>query len=264
MKQMKSDKKQRRIWGVILSLFIISIVSIAAQIGTTSFPFLRLDGTTAMTGPIVLSAGSAAAPAIGWIDTGFYERAANVLSVTVGNSLRFEWSGNEFRSQVSTGPSVRNEAASATNPVFTGRADADTGVTFPAADSTGFTVGAVLGLSVTEGTNILTTKIFGSQVVKVTDINASTHTVLQTDYYLQVRYTATGVVTVTLPSIATVTNGFIIIIKDSGYNANNFNITVARNGSDSINNVGGNYTISAAGTSIALIANSTTSDWEIW
>ena len=70
--------------------------------------------------------------------------------------------------------------------------------------------------------------------------------------------------TVNLPAISTVGDGFVLIIKDSGYNANANNITVARNGTDTINNVAGNYTINVDGTAVVLIANDTTDDWEIW
>ena len=84
-----------------------------------------------------------------------------------------------------------------------------------------------------------------------------------TDYYIQVRRSATGICTVTLPAITTVDDGAVFIISDSGYGSATYNITVARTGSDKINNVAGSYTISQNGTSLTFVANETTLNWEI-
>ena len=103
--------------------------------------YLPLAGGT-MTGAIVLPAGSAGAPAIGWTNTGFYEAAPDQMNVSIGGTSRSFWTGNELRSQ-QTGYSLRNEAASATNPIYTTVGDADTGVGFAAADQLSLTAGAV-------------------------------------------------------------------------------------------------------------------------
>lgn len=194
---------------------------------------------------------------------GLYRETAN-LNIAIAGTKRFYISTAGIVGEATNAGLLYNRTPSGTDPGFTFSGDINTGIGTAGADILSLTAGAEEGIRITEGTNILTTNIKGSQIVNVTAVASGTHTVLQTDYYLQVTYTATGVVTITLPSIATVGNGFIIVIKDSGYNANTNNITVARNGSDSINNVGGNYTINNDGAAIALIANSTTSDWEIW
>ena len=104
----------------------------------------------------------------------------------------------------------------------------------------------------------------GGQQVHTKDVNvAGPYTILSTDYLLHVRQTATAAITMNLPSIATVGDGWIIISVDSGYNAAANNITLARNGTDKINNVAGNYVQNVSGSSLWLVANATTSNWEL-
>jgi len=108
------------------------------------------------------------------------------------------------------------------------------------------------------------TKFGGGQNIKGTDVNAAgPYVVLATDYVVEVRYTATGAISLNLPSIATVGNGHIVIVKDSGYNAAINNITLVRNGADTIENVAGNYVQNVSGSCLWLKANTTTSNWEI-
>jgi hypothetical protein len=109
-----------------------------------------------------------------------------------------------------------------------------------------------------------TLHINGSQSIKGTDVNAAgPYVVTATDYAIEVRYTATGAISINLPSIATVGNGRIIVVIDSGYNASVNNITLIRNGADKINNVAANYVQTVSGSCIWLKANTTTSNWEI-
>jgi hypothetical protein len=107
--------------------------------------------------------------------------------------------------------------------------------------------------------------VFGGGVlVKTTDINvAGPYVVTATDYMLCVRYTATDIISIELPSIANAGNGRVIVSIDSGYNAATKNITLVRNGSDKINNVAGNYTQNVTGSAVWLKANTVTSNWEI-
>ena len=221
------------------------------------------NGITVNSGQINLPAGSAAAPAVGWIDSGLYEPTADDIGLSLGGNLIMTWDVAEIFSANTGSFNLKVTAGASNSPVFRFRGDANTGI-WGSGDIFYAIAGGSTGITITEGTNILTTNIMGSQIVNVTAVASGTHTVLQTDYYLQCTYTATGVITITMPSIATVGDGFLLVVKDSGYNANNNNITVARNGSDTINNVGGNYTINTAGTSISFIANDTTDDWEIW
>ena len=68
--------------------------------------------------------------------------------------------------------------------------------------------------------------------------------------------TSGGVATANLPAPAANT---WIRIKDSGFNANTNNITVARNGSESIENVAGNFTLDSDGEQAVFVSDGT--DW---
>lgn len=108
------------------------------------------------------------------------------------------------------------------------------------------------------------TKLLGGCTFIGTDINAAgPYTIVDTDFFLEVRYTATDAITLNLPPIATVGNGRVIAVIDSGYNAAVKNITLARNGADKINNVAGDYTMAISGQCLWLKANATTSNWEL-
>jgi hypothetical protein len=108
------------------------------------------------------------------------------------------------------------------------------------------------------------TRLDGGQIRKGVDVNAAgPYVVTATDYMLEVRYTATGAISINLPSIAAVGNGRILVSIDSGYNAAVNNITLVRNGADKINNVAGNYVQNVSGSAIWLKANATTSNWEL-
>ena len=97
-----------------------------------------------------------------------------------------------------------------------------------------------------------------------TDVNvAGPYAVLATDFFLEVRRTATAPITINMPSIATVGSGHIVAIMDSGYNAAVNNITVAPNGADSINGVAANYTMGVSGSCLWFKANTTTANWEL-
>ena len=108
------------------------------------------------------------------------------------------------------------------------------------------------------------TKFGGGIEVHGTDVNvAGPYTILATDYYLQVRRTATAAISLNLPSIAVVGNGFTIMAKDSGYNAAVNNITWVRNGADTVENVAGSYIQNVTGSLIVFVANATTNNWEL-
>ena len=108
------------------------------------------------------------------------------------------------------------------------------------------------------------TKFGGGQTIHGTDVNvAGPYTILATDYYLHVRRTAAAAISLNLPSIAVVGDGFVIMAKDSGYNAAINNITWVRNGADTIENVAGNYLQIVTGSLIRFVANATTNNWEL-
>ena len=73
----------------------------------------------------------------------------------------------------------------------------------------------------------------GARINSITTVNTATYNLLSTDYILNITYTATGAVTITLPT-AQVVDGRTIIIKDAGGNAGTNNITVATEGAETI------------------------------
>ncbi len=94
------------------------------------------------------------------------------------------------------------------------------------------------------------------------DVNSTTHTVDTEQTYISVLHTATAAVAITLTdSTTTVNDGMIVIIKDSGYNAGTFNITISASGSDTVEN-GASLVMSTNGASVILRLNSSTADWE--
>jgi hypothetical protein len=74
---------------------------------------------------------------------------------------------------------------------------------------------------------------FGISKVTVTAVDAASYTAKLTDDIIKVIRTATGTCTVTLPS-ALCSNGRIISVKDAGGNASVNNITVATEGSETV------------------------------
>lgn len=108
------------------------------------------------------------------------------------------------------------------------------------------------------------TKFSGGQTIHGTDVDAvGPYTILATDYYLHVRRTATSTISLNLPSIAVVGDGFVVMAKDSGYNAAVNNITWVPNGVDTIENVAGNYIQNIPGSLITFVSNATTNNWEL-
>jgi len=110
------------------------------------------------------------------------------------------------------------------------------------------------------------TRLAGGQAINATYVNsAGPYTVLDTDYALEVHYTATGSISINLPAISGMAAGNprVLISIDSGYNCAANNITLVRSGSDKINNVAANYVQNVNGSAIWLKANTTTSNWEI-
>jgi hypothetical protein len=249
--------------------FAAGPAGLATFTGGASLLVGNLDLATTATNRILLPQNNDAAnPTLAFgvgANTGFYERAADSLAVCTNGTIRARFDIGGIRSDDGAGFRCSNRAATATQAtLMPNTSDGDTGLGWVAADSLSLIAGGVSIAQLTEAANQTEFRTMGSIVRKVTDVNATPYTVLQTDYYLQCRRTAAGILTVNLPSIATVGDGFVLIIKDTGYNANTFNITVARNGTDTINNVGANYTINVDGAAVVLIANDTTDDWEIF
>jgi len=110
---------------------------------------LTLQGVSRLLLP---SVNNAAIPtlAFGDGDTGLYEIIDDSLSISVAGTSRWEFSANDFRSSNTAGPSIQNETASATNPVFAFRFDLDTGIGHVAADQLSLIAGGVEMLRLVE------------------------------------------------------------------------------------------------------------------
>jgi len=73
--------------------------------------------------------------------------------------------------------------------------------------------------------------------------------------------TSDGVITITLPTAASVRSGFVLTIKDIGNNASTNNITIARAGSDQIDGLSP-IVINISYGSVSLISGGA-SQWHI-
>lgn len=88
---------------------------------------------------------------------------------------------------------------------------------------------------------------------KVTTVNTATYTVLSSDEILNVTRTATGTCVVTWPT-ALMDNGRDLLIKDAGFNASSFNITVDTGGAETIDG-SANWTINGDGDWIGVYSD---------
>jgi hypothetical protein len=111
------------------------------------------------------------------------------------------------------------------------------------------------------GKSLSRTRIEGAQSSKRETVSGS-YSVLLTDHILSVDTTSSAA-TITLPAISAVGDGHTVIIKDRANNSYTNTITVARTGSDKIDNTSSSYVIQSNGASYVFVANSALNDWEI-
>ncbi len=95
--------------------------------------------------------------------------------------------------------------------------------------------------------------LFGQRHSPPTVVNAATYDLLVTDEILHVTYTDTGVVTITWPT-AQMISGRKVIIKDAGFGATTYNITIATEGAETIDDAA-TAVISSDGSAIAIYCN---------
>jgi|6_EtaG_2_1085325.scaffolds.fasta_scaffold10940_2 6-phosphogluconolactonase/glucosamine-6-phosphate isomerase/deaminase len=88
--------------------------------------------------------------------------------------------------------------------------------------------------------------------------STATYTILATDDIVGVTYTATGAVTLTLPAISSA-GKIMFVVKDEGANANTFNITINRAGSDTVD--GGTSATISTDSGALTFYNDGTSAW---
>lgn len=95
----------------------------------------------------------------------------------------------------------------------------------------------------------------GRQKVNVTTLAAGTYSVGEQDYIISVTYTATGAVTVDIPTDL-VTVGRTIIVNDTGAGAGTNNIVITTEASETIDG-SASKTISANNGTVALFSDGT-------
>ena len=103
-----------------------------------------------------------------------------------------------------------------------------------------------------------TVKNTGGRITKRTSVTSSPYNILVSDNHISVTTTSVAI-TLNLPAIV---DGTVYHIKDQDENAFGNNITITPDGSDTIENAA-SLVISANGTCITIIGNSTTNNWEI-
>lgn len=96
---------------------------------------------------IILDAGSALAPSVGWGDTGFYEVTPNVIYVSLDGTAKWRFTSSFFGSTITAQSALLRETATSNNPNIVPSAnDADTGVGWRIAD---------VGVLIAGGVNVL-------------------------------------------------------------------------------------------------------------
>jgi hypothetical protein len=160
MKRFNELRKNKPfMWMSCVFLYLILSFQTINTINQAYFDSVTVaNGITVTSGQVNLAAGTAGAPAIGWIDTGFYENGADNIGVSLNGGASWNFSSTIFRAGSSSRAAIMNEAASSTNPVFCpgGNADNDSGLTTFAADSPGIAAGGVAAQSWAENAGVIT------------------------------------------------------------------------------------------------------------
>jgi len=95
-------------------------------------------------------------------------------------------------------------------------------------------------------------------------IDSAAYTLLGSDYFVSVKYTETDPCTITIPTALQV-DGTTFIIKDSGFNAGNKNITLTcEDGADEIEGSTSDYIIPTNGMGVNLKWDATVDSWLVW
>jgi len=94
--------------------------------------------------------------AFGDCDTGIFERIDDALRIAIGGTGKWEISGNVIAGVVGSSPSMLNETATSTNPVFApAQGDSNTGIGWASADQLSLIAGGVEGLRLTENGGVV-------------------------------------------------------------------------------------------------------------
>jgi hypothetical protein len=194
---------------------------------------------------------------ITWVDN--VGNVVNVMKLNVSNEI-------EFAKTLNVGPiefEADSGAVTAMNmPVTSESSDGDEMSMALSIDSNPAlkVKGSADGIGGIDGIQLV---VYGGIVLNgdsLVDVDSSTYTVKESDLVLLVSYTSTGACTITIPSSQILTKRKIII-KDSGGLAGTNNITIATEGSETIDGsatlvIDGNYesaTIVSDGTNLFII-----------
>jgi len=94
----------------------------------------------------------------------------------------------------------------------------------------------------------------GAMVYSFADVASASYTVLPTDRFIGVSYTATGTGTITIPSDFISVSGWSIDIKDSGFNASVYPVVIETEGAETIDGAA-NLSITTDGSAYTLISD---------
>jgi hypothetical protein len=136
---------------------VINKVDVASP-GTSLLTDWRVGGVSQAfvsdVGGINVDAAGAFSPTSGFMfgdgDTVLYEFSDDIVIFQGGGAARFVWSADDFAGAADTSALLKNETASATNPVFVIKGDDDTGIGSAAADQLSLITGGVEGLRISE------------------------------------------------------------------------------------------------------------------
>ena len=101
-------------------------------------------------------------------DSGFYESADDAITISLGTTQVWKFTGDSFQGALSGAPAMQREDATSTNPVvLPDRDDIDTGIGHAAADQLSLIAGGVEGIRISEDTTIQVNS-FGPVIKKYT------------------------------------------------------------------------------------------------
>jgi len=108
--------------------------------------FLMRDGSVAMTGQFSAINGTAAVPAISFLNdsnTGLYTTGADDINFTAGGTLKMTMTTSALASATSAGPNLRLSTPAVSSPAYAFVNDSNTGMWSPAAENIGFATNGV-------------------------------------------------------------------------------------------------------------------------
>lgn len=137
---------------------------------------------------ILADRGSKTAPGFAWsddTDTGWFSNFAGRMYLSINDDSKWIFLSNQFKADLTDGPSILREAATATNPTLNpSESDIDTGIAWAGANQLSLTAGAVEGIRVTTtetqfsggNTNDAFVNIGSATASAAFDADGSTHT----------------------------------------------------------------------------------------